>query len=241
MTHPHLPATGTTVTQDPVGRPLWVSIEGSNGVGKTTAARAATARLGSRCVLLDELTDAGPGGLEAHVIVALTSGADPFLRTGHPVVETLALLALQVAKAEHLAGLDLSGVEVILEDRGVDSVAAYQAVIMCADLPETSPESAARHVLASVCRWRRIPDATILLIGDPEVCARRFADRIGGTLTAAEHRLLEQIDTVYRVLASDDPDRYLLLDVAGMSAPQAATAVTDTVTALMERQAAHAS
>jgi dTMP kinase len=227
--------------------PLWVSVEGINGVGKTSAARWAAAVLGARCLLLDELTDCCGDTLPGRVIGALSELGDPFLRTGHPVVETLALLALQVRKAERLAGGDLAGVEVVLEDRGVDSVAVYQAVVLYSQNPESSqnpgasPEAAARHVLSSARRWRRLPDATLLLTGDPAVCARRFAERIGHPLAPADIGLIEQIDGLYRTMAADDPGRYTVLDVAGMSQQDSAAALQETVAALLDRQAARAS
>jgi dTMP kinase len=220
--------------------PLWVSIEGINGVGKTSAARAATALLGTRCALLDELTDTCGAALHERVIAALAAHGDPFLRTGQPVVETLALLALQVGKAERLARRDLTGIEVIVEDRGMDTVAVYQAAILCSEHPETSPETVARHVLSSVRRWWRIPDATILLTGDLDACARRFAGRIGRPLTHADLQLLERIDTLYRMVAAADPGRHVLLDVAGMSPQETAEAVGQIVATLIDRQAAHA-
>jgi len=221
--------------------PLWVSIEGINGVGKTNAARSAAAMLGARCLLLDELTDQSGDTLPGQVIAALSEQGDPFLRTGYPVVETLALLALQVRKAERLAGRDLAGVGVIIEDRGVDSIAVYQAAILCSQTPETSPEAVARHVLSGARRWRRLPDATILLTGDPSVCARRFADRIGRPLAPADIRLIEQIDALYRKTATGDPRRYTLVDAAGMSPDETAGAVREIVTTLLDRQAARAS
>jgi dTMP kinase len=220
--------------------PLWVSIEGINGVGKTSAARSVAAMLGARCLLLDELTDSGDT-LTGQVIAALSAEGDPFLRTGNPVVETLALLALEVRKAERLATRDLAGVGVIIEDRGVDSVAVCQAAILCSQRPETSPDAVARHVLSSVRRWAALPDATILLTGDPSVCARRFADRIGCLLTSADVHVLERIDILYREAAARDPGRFTLLDTAGKSTEEASAAVHEVVTTLLDRQVAHAS
>jgi dTMP kinase len=230
-----------TTALAPGAVPLWVSIEGINGVGKTSAAHSAAAMLGARCLLLDELTDQSGDTLPGRVIAALSEQGDPFLRTGHPVVETLALLALQVRKAERLAGRDLAGVGVIIEDRGVDSIAVYQAAILCSQHPETSPEAVARHVLSGARCWRRLPDATILLTGDPSVCARRFADRIGRLLALADIQLIEQIDALYRKAADGDPGRYTLVDAAGMSPDKTAGAVQQIVTTLLDRQAAHAS
>ena len=128
----------------------------------------------------------------------------------------------------------------IIEDRGVDSIAVYQAAILCSQAPETSPEAVARHVLSGARRWRRLPDATILLTGDPSVCARRFAGRIGRPLAPADIRLTEQIDTLYRKAAVDDPRRYTLLDAAGRSPEATAGAVQEIVTTLLDRQAARA-
>ncbi|MGH4019745.1 MAG: dTMP kinase [Pseudonocardiaceae bacterium] len=225
----------------PGAPPLWVSIEGINGVGKTSAARSAAAMLGARGLLLDELTDQPGDTLPGLVIAALSAEDDPFLRTGHPVVETLALLALQVHKAERLAERDMAGVEVIIEDRGVDSVAVYQAAILCSQHPETSPDAVVRHVLSSIRRWRTFPDTTILLTGDTAVCLARFADRMGRPLSPADVRVIEQIDALYRTAAADDPGRCTLVDVSDLSPQDSAAAVEDIVTTLLDRQAAHAS
>lgn len=226
--------TGTSAA----ARPLRVCIEGINGVGKTSAARAVAAQLGARCRLLDELTDQPGDTLPGQVIEALSSEQDPFLRTGHPVAETLALFGLQVRKTERLAGQDLVGVDVILEDRGVDSVTVYQAVILCSERPGTSPEEVARHLLSSSRPWLSLPDATILLIGDPAVCAQRFADRIGHPLGSADLRVLEQIDALYRKMADADPGRYTVLDVADMTPDECAAEVARIVATLLEQQVA---
>lgn len=222
-------------------RPLWVSIEGINGVGKTSAASAAAAELGERAVLLDELTDQTGDTLPGLVIAALSADGDPFLRTGFPVVETLALLALQVRKAERLTEQEVASAEVIIEDRGVDTVAVYQAAILCSQDPDTSPESVVRHVMSSMRPWRALPDATILLTGDPVVCAARFADRTGRALAPADVAMIERIDALYRTAAAADPGRYIALDVSNLSLRESAAAVREVVTTLLDRQAAHAS
>lgn len=220
--------------------PLWVSIEGINGVGKTSMARATAAALGARGVLLDELTDQASDALSEKVIAALGRDGDLFLRTGHPVVETLALLALLVRKTERLAVRDLTGVDVIIEDRGVDSVAVYQAAILCSQCALTQPEMVARRILSDARRWRGLPDTTVLLTGDPAVCARRFGDRTGRPLAPEDLQLIEVIDGLYRTLAVEDPERYVILDVSDLSLQESVEVVQETVTALLDRRAAHA-
>ncbi|WP_433435385.1 thymidylate kinase [Nonomuraea sp. CA-141351] len=218
-------------------RPLWVTIEGINGVGKTIAARALAASLGERCLLLDEVTDQAGYTLTGRVISALAAEDDVCLRTGHPVVETLALLALKIREAERLAAIPTVP-EVVIEDRGVDTVAVYQAAILCAQVPEADPAHVARHVLSTMSRWRPLPDATILLTGNRQVCTWRFADRIGRTLAPRDVHVIEQADALYAGLAAAEPDRYTVIDTAGRPVEAVADAVGAVVQDLVKQREA---
>lgn len=226
---------------DDAARPLWVSVEGNNGVGKTSAVRATAASLGPRCLLLDELTDQAADTLPGQVIAALAASGDVCLRTGHPVAETLALLALKFREAERLSHLStdrLDGVDVILEDRGVDTVAVYQGVILHASHPPTVAGVVAEQILATVRRWLPLPDATILLTGDRVVCRARFAARIGRDLTASELEVIEQADQLYQDLAAAEPDRFIVIDVSGRSPQETAGAVEAAVRAAVSKREA---
>src|ERR1700754_3519943 len=99
MTTDPNPDTGKTA--DVGVRPAWVSVEGLNGVGKTYLTRLLAARLGPTCRLVSELTDHHPDGFTGRVIAALSRPGSTFLRTGHPLTETFALLALKVYEPEH--------------------------------------------------------------------------------------------------------------------------------------------
>lgn len=218
------------------GRALWVSVEGINGVGKTTAVRATAASLGSRCLRLDELTDQAADTLPGQVIAALAAGGDVCLRTGHPVVETLALLALEFREFERLTPELLDGVDLILEDRGVDSVAVCQGAILHDEHLATPARAVAEQILTTARRWRSMPDATLLLTGDREVCMARFGARIGRTLPASALKVIEQTDYLYRELAAAEPDRFTVIDVTGHGPEETGKAVEDAVRALMEQR-----
>ncbi len=137
----------------------------------------------------------------------------------------------------------------IIEDRGVDSVAVYQAAVLCFPEPPSSPapaqphdcapESTTRAILSSIRGWRPFPDLTILLTDDPTVCGRRFADRIHRPLSPADTQLLVEIDRLYRALAADEPERYVVLDVTGTSLLDSAEAVQETVRARLQRRHQH--
>ncbi|MFG2918123.1 thymidylate kinase [Kitasatospora sp. NPDC048298] len=213
------------------GRPLWVSVEGVNGVGKTTAVRAVAAALGPRCLRLEELTDQRADSLPGQVIAALAATGDVCLRTGHPVAETLALLALKFRESERLAAARPDGVEIVLEDRGVDSVAVCQAAILHAEHPATPALAIAERILATARRWRPMPDATVLLVGDGDVCTARFSERIGRAVPPDAQAVIEHTGRLYRQLAAAVPARYTVLDVSGHSPEETAQAVEDAVRA----------
>jgi dTMP kinase len=220
------------------GRPLWVSVEGINGVGKTTAVRATAASLGSRCLRLEELTDQAADTLPGQVIAALAAGGDVCLRTGHPVVETLALLALKFREVERLKSGVPDGVDVIVEDRGVDSVAVCQGAILHFEDRATPARAVAEQILATARRWRTMPDATLLLTGHFEVCMARFAARIGRELTASALEIIEQTDQLYRELAAAEPDRYTVIDVTGYDPQETGKTVEDAVRAIVAHREA---
>lgn len=223
-------------------RPLWVSVEGLNGVGKSEAIRAVAAELGPRCVRLSELSDQDGDTLPGQVIAALRSTEDVFLRTGHPVVETLAFLALKVREHERLIAGDLTGVEVILEDRGVDSTAIYQAVILAAQHPAVQALALAERILATMAPWRPAPDATVLLTCDREVATSRFAARTGRMLADRDLVVIEQAEVLYRDFAHAHPGRFTVLDVNGYSRDESAKALRAAVEDLIQRrEAVHAS
>lgn len=219
----------------------WVSVEGINGVGKTDAVVGAAAVLGPRCLRLDEVTDKAGDTLPGQVIAALGANGDVFLRTGHPVAETLALLALKVREFERLTAGDLAGVDVVLEDRGVDTTAVYQAVILAAQYPGTDMLALAERILATTIQWRPLPDATVLLTGDRTLSTARFAARAERVFSALDHQMFAQAEALYLELARAHPKRFTILDVTGYSREETTQALTQTVQGLLRaREAVHA-
>lgn len=194
--------------------PWWVSVEGLNGVGKTHLCHRLAVQLGPGCRLLSEVTDAGQDQLTARVIDALIKPGATFLRTGHPVTETFALLALKVSEYERLQPPP-PGVAVVVEDRGVDTVAVYQAAIMEMDSPRIRAADIVTRVQETAAAWRPAPDVTLLLVDDLEVCLARFCDRIGAPVTRADRALLARVADLYAELAAAHPDRFRVIDRTG--------------------------
>lgn len=184
---------------------MWISFEGINGVGKTYLLQRVAQIL--PCRLISELTDTAASELPGQIIDAMSRG-QTFLRTGHPLTETLALLALKVREYEEAStyrGL-------ILEDRGVDTVAVYQAVILgdSADLYEV-----ADRVHRAAARFMPLPDRTILLTDDFETCVGRYERRSGAPMSSQDRALVARAAELYVERADRAPGRFVVLDRRG--------------------------
>jgi dTMP kinase len=193
----------------------WVTVEGIEGVGKTYLAGQLAARLGRGCRLLGEVTDAASGSLTSQVITALSRTGDLWLRTGHPVTETLALLALKVAEYERFQA---HGGEdgIVLEDRGIDSVAIYQALVLAgAGAPDTAIRQAMELVYATAARWRPPPDRTILLVDDTATCLSRLQERTGAAVSRQDQALVARAAELYARQAAREPERFRVIRRTG--------------------------
>ncbi len=194
----------------------WVGIEGPNGVGKTHLTRALAVRLGPRCHILAELTDAEGEHVPAQVISALSSGRS-FLRTGHPLTETFALLALKVREYEVVTQL-ATPPPIVLEDRGIDTVALYQAAILLGpDASDDSTWALAQQIHATVAMWRPAPELTLLITDDIDDCLDRYAEREGAPMTDEEQHLVTRVARLYQRQAKHEPERFRIVYRAGRS------------------------
>jgi dTMP kinase len=199
-------------------RPYWVTLEGIEGVGKTHLAHLIASRLGERCLVLSEVTDRGAGTLPGQVITALSRTGDLWLRTGHPVTETLALLALKVSEYESVMGRPGMRAEIVIEDRGVDSVALYQAAILAG--PHAPVEQArvlVQQIYATAARWRPLPERTLLLVDDFDVCLARFERRTGRAISAADRALVRRAAELYAFQAARESGRFRTVNRVGRS------------------------
>jgi dTMP kinase len=192
----------------------WVTAEGPNGVGKTYLLAALARRLGDRCRLLSELTDAEGEHVPAQVIAALSTGGS-FLRTGHPRTETFALMALKVREHELVTGL-ATAPRIVLEDRGMDTVALYQAAILAGEnATDADVWALAQRIHATAAAWRPRPGLVLLILDDLQACLRRYAERVGRPMTEDEQRLVTRVLRLYLRQAEHEPHRFRLVHRAG--------------------------
>ncbi|WP_309660647.1 dTMP kinase [Sphingomonas sp.] len=187
----------------------FISLEGGEGVGKSTqllALQAALAEGGIDC-----LTTREPGGSAgAEAIRTLLLDGDE----GRWSIQSEALL-FAAARADHVEKTirpALTQGRWVLSDRFLDSSLAYQGGAGGLGLETVRT----LHELGS---QGFLPDRTLVLVlggGNERARARDSAgsDRIGGR-SADYHR---QVDEAFRLIAQQEPERVRLVDASGTPA-----------------------
>ena len=188
----------------PRGR--FISLEGGEGVGKSTQARALKAALSERGI--DCLLTREPGGSDGAEAIR------QLLLTGAPArwsIRSEALL-FAAARADHVEKTIRPALEKgrwVLSDRFLDSSLAYQGGAGGLGLEPV-------RMLHSLGSDGFVPDRTLVLMlgeGVERALARDGdgSDRIGGR-PLDYHR---QVDAAFRMLAEQEPDRVRLVDASG--------------------------
>ncbi|RJY08461.1 dTMP kinase [Aurantiacibacter aquimixticola] len=185
----------------------FISLEGGEGVGKSTQAQMLAETLRGRG--LDVLLTREPGGTPgAEAIRAL------LLDTQFDWDASAEALLFAAARSDHVANTiapALDRGEWVVCDRFIDSSRAYQAG--GDDLSDDAILSL--HTIGSMAL---MPDVTFLLHADGDDIAARLAqrdsdgsDRIGGKPADYHARVAQR----FRDLAGSDPERFVLIDANG--------------------------
>jgi dTMP kinase len=186
-------------------RGKFISLEGGEGVGKSTQVNALAEALRKRG--LDVMTTREPGGSEgAEAIRALLLGGDDE-RWG---AEAEALL-FAAARADHVHKTIRPALEAgkwVISDRFVDSSLAYQGGAGGLGV------EAVRAINAfAIGEW--FPDRTLVLLledGRDRALARdEVSDRIGGRGADYHHK----VELAFRLIAAEESERVRLIDASG--------------------------
>ena len=191
-----------------MSRGRFITLEGGEGVGKSTQARLLAEALRQRG--LDVLVTREPGGTQgAERIRDLL--LDPASPDWGPRAEALLFAA---ARADHIANAiepALVGGAWVVCDRYLDSTRAYQAGE--GGLGDLDILALHRHGAGGL-----MPDLTVLLSASSDAVAERLrardgenADRIGGRDTQFHARVADR----FAAIAEAEPDRVAVVDAMG--------------------------
>jgi dTMP kinase len=194
-------------------RGRFITLEGGEGVGKSTLAGALTSQLEARGVNVVRTREPGGSpGAEAlrKLILSPPDGADGWL----PTAEAMLFYAARSDHLDRTIRPALARGEWVICDRFSDSTRAYQVAA-----GGVAPE----HIdaLEHVCVGPTAPDLTLVLDLPMAIARTRMTARGGGP-DAIESRSIAYHEAVYRAfldIARANPQRCVVLDAS--SAPDA--------------------
>lgn len=191
-----------------MSRGRFITLEGGEGVGKSTQVKALADSLASRGI--DVLLTREPGGSEGaeRIRELLLAGAED--RWG-PRAEALLFAAARADHVEKTVRPALEAGRWVLSDRFVDSSLAYQGGAGALGIEKV------REINAfgiDGC----YPDRTLILAlaeGGSRARARdnEESDRIGGRPEGYH----QKVDLAFRLIAAEEPERIRLIDASGTS------------------------
>jgi dTMP kinase len=189
-------------------RGRFISLEGGEGVGKSTQSRALAAALEARGIQVVETREPGGSpGAEAIRALLLEGGAD---RWG-PRAEALLFAA---ARADHVDKTILPALEAgkwVVCDRFLDSSLAYQG-------GADGLGAQAIRALHAVGSAGLLPDRTLLLTLPEDVAMAREAARDAGRpdrFGARDPDYHRRVTAAFRALAEAEPARWRIIEANG--------------------------
>ncbi len=200
----------------------FITLEGGEGVGKSTQARAMAEALRARGH--DILLTREPGGSDgAEAIRGLLLGGA--VDRWSAASEALLFAAARADHVERTIRPALAEGRVVLCDRFVDSTLAYQGAAGGID-------GSALRRLHDIGSGGLMPDRTLVLLLSPEEGAARAAqrDRAAGDRFARRDAAFHlRVAEAFAALAASEPDRVRAIDASGPVA-----AVTDRLLAALD-------
>jgi len=196
-------------------KPCFITLEGGEGVGKSTQLKALAEAVRQRGV--DVLLTREPGGSEAAEAIRnlLLTGEEARLS---PESEALLFAAARADHVEKTIKPALQRGQWVLSDRFLDSSLAYQGGALDLGIDRV------RDLYRFACD-DFLPDRTLVLLLEGSTGTERArardtegADRIGGR-SADYHR---KVETAFRTIAATEPNRVRLINASGT--PEAVTA-----------------
>jgi dTMP kinase len=187
-----------------------ITLEGIDGSGKSTAAKALAAGLKEAMpdrmlVLTAEPTNGEAGKILRRDLSGCFVDGDETSTVRH----MRELFLFMADHADHLAETVIPALKsgaIVISDRYADSTAAYQGVTLQGSVSD--PVQWIRNLYRP---WNMVPDKTLLFVLDPSQAIERLGAR-GAREKFERKDFLREVDANFRLLASLEPDRFVQID-----------------------------
>ena len=200
-------------------RGRFITLEGGEGVGKSTLATALEARLVARGIKVVRTRE--PGGTPGAEAIRRLILSPPVEVAGwEPIAETLLFYAARTDHLDKLIRPALAAGSWVICDRFSDSTRAYQAA--AGHVPSEHIETIDR-----ICVGDTTPDLTLVLDLPLDVARERMTARANDK-DAIESRVLSYHEAVHKAfldIARANPQRCVVLDASAAPAALADSAI----------------
>ena len=202
---------------------LFITLEGGDGVGKTTQARLLEEWLAGQGRTVVRTRE--PGGTEVGVLIR-----DIVLHHRGDVAPRAEALLYAADRAHHIETVVRPAIErgeVVIQDRYLDSSVAYQGAGRVLDADE----------VRDLSLWAAdglLPQVTVLLDLDPTAARARLDadDKPFDRLEAEKHDFHARVRSAFLALAASEPERFLVLD-ASRPVDEIAAAIRERVSSVL--------
>ena len=197
-----------------------ISFEGISGVGKSFFSKSVTKGLqdlGHKAILISDLYNYNSDDIGKQILDVLLSTNDKFFRIGYPVVEGLLLSAIKFYEIEKWILPALKKSQIVIEDRSIDSVAIYSAVLINQQFPEKNILKTYDQFYEIRKQWGVLPDFTIYIKGDFNTALQRAEARNQEKYKKDEITLLAKVSEIYDIIARKYKDRITVFNTIDLS------------------------
>lgn len=185
----------------------FITVEGIDGAGKTTAVEAVENRFE------DVITTAEPSGLfTGQWVRELLSD-----RGSHPITDFFAFMADRNHHIEKQIQPSIAQGKLVVSDRYADSTRAYQSLLMDPYVDSETDE----WIESVMCEWNYEPDLTIYLDIRPETAI----ERVSSGEKYERVSFLESVRERYLRLSEEFDERWCTIDAEGQSEEEVREAV----------------
>lgn len=191
------------------------SLEGISGTGKTYYREKLENEIGEKdnLVFVKEIFNEAQEGLNKKIFSALYHTENRFFDMGVPLTEIMLLLSRSMYKYESTIKKALEEGKNVVEDRSIDTIALYQAILIAKKNGE-NPLKIADKIYSFCGSFRKLPEKTLLLYGDSDLAISRAELRDGICYTENERKFLKAVDKFYLLYADLHPERFVKLDIS---------------------------
>ena len=185
-----------------------ITLEGIDGSGKSTAAKHIALKLAElmpkrRLVLTAEPTTSGAGKILRTELARADAGETSVAQR---MEELFLFMADHASHLSKTINPSLQCGAIVLSDRYTDSTAAYQGVTLKNVLPDP-----VQWIRSLYKPWNLPPDRTLLFVLDPRIALQRMQSRRGRE-KFERLEFLQSVDENFRMLATLEPERFVLID-----------------------------